>query len=145
MVSIRSGGTGAPPAAILPRVGSSRPAFLACSRSWRTTVGTPDSERTRSVSTRSRASAGSHLYISAIFAPMAVMTYRPVRPPMWKNGKVCSATGCSGSAAAAAASGSAAAARRAARVADTSELLRLVTWLRWVATAPFGRPVVPEV
>ena len=37
-----------------------------------------------------------HLYISASFAPIALDTYSPVKPPMWKNGNVCSDTGCGG-------------------------------------------------
>ena len=62
---------------------------------------------------------------------------------MWKNGKVCSIPDCGAAGSGAASSGRPAITR--ATAPESSVFIRLVTWLRWVAIAPFGSPVVPEV
>ena len=66
---------------------------------------------------------------------------------MWKNGKVCNdADSTAGTAGGATGSPfTVRPATSAATAPDSSVLLRLVTWLRCVPTAPFERPVVPEV
>ena len=61
---------------------------------------------------------------------------------MWKNGKVCSAPGCG---AFGSGGGGQAGDRRAPPPPPSRLFIRLVTWLRCVAIAPFGLPVVPEV
>ncbi len=60
---------------------------------------------------------------------------------MWKNGKVCSAPGCG----ALGSGGAVIPATIRATPPPKRLFIRLVTWLRCVAIAPFGFPVVPEV
>lgn len=58
-------------------------------------------------------------------------------PAMWNIGYISSVPCCPGG-------GSTPESSAVAR-ACSATLSRFVTWLRWVPTAPFGRPVVPEV
>ena len=108
------------------------------SSSWRSTIGTSDVLVMRSLASSSTAVSTSHLYIVTSLVPVAVVTYSPVRPPMWKNGKTCSAAGALGGATVPPAIASPSAPMN--RV-----FMMLVQWFRWVARAPFGMPVVPEV
>ena len=61
---------------------------------------------------------------------------------MWKNGKVCSMPPCGASSGSTAAKSSS---MPRATAPASRVFMKLVMWLRWVATAPFGLPVVPEV
>ena len=142
-VRIRSGGTGAPPEAtpiseVMSRARAARGLQQlahhdrhAGDAGQPVRLDQPHRPRAASTCTSARASCRSRRRRRG-----------PVRPPIWKNGKVCSAPGCG-------AFGSArrgqAGHRRAPRRRPAGVFIRLVTWLRWVAIAPFGLPVVPEV
>ena len=70
------------------------------------------------------------------------MTYSPDSPPMWKNGNTCSDAPCGGGASG---SGGGVPLTAAATAPSSSVFMMFVTWLRCVASAPLGSPVVPDV
>src|SRR4051794_10208099 len=130
-----SGGTSVAPDEMPASDGSSRPWAAAVSSSWNTVVGTPATVVTPSRSTSSTASTGSHLYMRTTLPPAAVNGRRnDWSPPTWKNGNVSRVVG-----------GGAAGPSPAARAPRYTTFMRKAPKFRWVATAPLGRPVVPDV
>src|SRR3569623_1194338 len=106
-------------------------------------VGTPPAEDTRSRSISSKARIGSHLRIITSLAPPIRLGFRLAKHPVaWKKGTLIRLErwGAAGSGA-----GGCSPRRRKARAAPTPPAMMLELMLRWVASAPFGRPVVPEV
>jgi hypothetical protein len=140
MRRIRSGGTGAPPDAMPAKASGGTRSSSGESSSWRSTIGTSEVLVMRSLARSSTAVSMSHLYIVTSLVPVVVAMYRPVRPPMWKNGNTCSAAGCGASD-----GGGDWPAMARARAPRNSVFMMFVQWLRWVARAPLGAPVVPDV
>ena len=138
MRRMRSGGTGAPPAAMAANASGGTCPSWGDSSSWRRIIGTTAVLVMRSLARISTASSTSHLYIVTSFEPIAVDTYSPVSPPMWKNGNTWSEAGCGASSLDGPAMVRATAPRN-------SVFMMFVQWLRCVASAPFGSPVVPDV
>ena len=106
-------------------------------------VGTPPAWVIFSRSMSWKARTGSHLCIITSLAPANRLGFSTAKQPVaWKNGTLIWRARCGplGSA-----SGGASPRRRNDRAAEQAEDRMLVRTLRWVASAPFGLPVVPEV
>ena len=92
-------------------------------------VGTPCMIVTRSFSMTSMAAAGSNRGMSASDAPAIVAALRPTtRPKTWKSGRQPMTTSSD-----------------VISWITVAERVALRWMLRWVSSAPLGRPVVPEV
>ena len=106
-------------------------------------VGTPPADWIFSRSISSKARITSHLYIMTSLAPENRLGLRTAMQPVtWKNGIEISDErwGAFGSGA-----GGASPRRRKLRAPAAAAVMMLELTARWVASAPFGRPVVPEV
>src|SRR4051812_22444849 len=106
-------------------------------------VGTPPAEVTFSRWISSKARITSHLCISTSLAPANRLGFSTAKQPVtWKNGtdKRLARCGRVGSGA-----GGASPRRRKLLALAAPAVMMLVLIERWVASAPFGRPVVPEV
>src|SRR4051794_6673414 len=133
------GGAGAPPPPTETRLDVSVVAKLGDSSRSQLCVGTPTKFVTRSRSISSRARSGSHLRIITSFRPLAkhdIIT--GMQPVTWKRGTTRMNAGAPDGAGA---SGR----RRRSTAARHPKPRRACTTARWVETAPFGRPVVPDV
>ena len=108
-----------------------------------TMAGTPPKMVMRSRSISSRARSGSKWCIMTSLPPAAVLETRTAwQPVAWKRGTDSRLAFWR----AAAHVGHVAAASHACPTVETKKrFIRLETLLRWVPTAPLGRPVVPEV
>src|ERR671912_2043472 len=148
------GGIGAPPPPTAVRLDVSNSWKRGDSSMSQLWVGTPTNEVTRSRSISSSARAGSHRYMITSFTPEEKHpSITGIRPVTWNNGTTRMRTGVAAAAAAAApaaASGDVAASTegawraRSMAVRQPQTLSEWTTGL-WVDTAPFGRPVVPDV
>ena len=97
--------------------------------------------RSRSISSSAR--PASQRYMITIFPPNArLATNTEWHPVAWKNGTDSKYAFCSPAPGAAT---GAASDRAAARDDANTRLIRFVQMLRCVPSAPFGRPVVPDV
>jgi hypothetical protein len=124
-----SSGIAEPPEAQVRRLEASMPSELGWLRMAAYIVGTPCMIVTRSFSMTSMAAAGSNRGMSARDAPATVAALRPTTSPnTWKSGRQ--------------------------PITTSSGVISWITWaervalrwmLRWVSSAPLGRPVVPEV
>jgi len=109
-------------------------------------VGTPLMDVTFSASMIRRASPASHLYMSTMVPPAAVVAYAPqLFAVTWNRGVVRRATGTGTGAFGSGATPVARWVARACACPENTMLKRLATQPRWVSWAPFGKPVVPEV
>jgi len=107
-----------------------------------TIVGTPPNIVIRSRSMSSRARSGSKWCIITSFPPAARLeTMTEWHPVAWKSGTDRRKAACVFSPTGARDVPN----RVAPRVLMKKRLMRLVAMLRWVPTAPLGRPVVPDV
>ncbi len=107
-----------------------------------TMAGTPPNTVIRSLSMSSRARSGSKWCIMTSFPPAAVLvTSRAWHPVAWNSGTDRRLAFCP--------PGDAAfwalVRRMPPTVATKNRFIRLEQLLRWVPTAPLGRPVVPDV
>ena len=138
-----SGADGAPPydtAWMLERSNSSK---RGCSSNCQAMVGTPPTLVMRSRSMSSSAFSASKRRCSTSLLPSSIDGTRMAKHPVaWKNGTDTSGAFCGASGSGA---GSASPRRRKARAWASMALKRLLITLRWLATAPFGVPVVPDV
>ena len=111
-----------------------------------TMAGTPPKVPIRSRSISSRARSGSKWCIITIFPPAAMLvTMTEWHPVAWKSGTESRKAGCVFSGRSPVDSRAAAPKRMEPRELMKKRLIRLVHMLRWVPTAPLGRPVVPDV
>ncbi len=109
-------------------------------------AGTPPKVVTPSRSMSSSARLGSQRCIMTSLPPAStLLTRMEWQPVAWNRGTDSSMTLGPSAAALPAPSEDAAAACRPARMATKNRLMGLVQMLRWVPSAPLGRPVVPEV
>src|SRR5579863_6013386 len=107
-------------------------------------VGTPVRPVIRSFSINSSALAGDQRYIRTSFMPPAIAGISTeCEPVTWNSGTGSRKAACA--APAGGGGGGAPVRRTTARAAEKPTLIRLEMALRWVPSAPFGRPVVPEV
>ena len=108
-----------------------------------TMAGTPPKVPILSRSISSSARSGSKWCIITIFPPAAMLeTMTEWHPVAWKSGTERRNAGWVLSPVV---SSAAVPKRMAPRVLMKKRLIRLVHMLRWVPTAPLGRPVVPDV
>src|SRR3569833_1273909 len=106
-------------------------------------VGTPPAEEIFSRSISSKARIASHLRIITSLAPPNRLGFRIAKQPVaWKNGTEIRLERCGAFGSGA---GGISPRRRKARAAPTPPAMMLELMFRWVARAPFGLPVVPEV
>src|SRR5579859_1425393 len=106
-------------------------------------VGTPPAEVILSRSMISNAFTGSQRRIIASLAPPSRLGLRIAKQPVaWKNGTERSVARCGASGSGA---GGVSPRRRNERAAAQAPAMMLELMLRWVARAPLGFPVVPEV
>src|ERR671917_986581 len=135
-----SGGAGAPPPPTLTRLDVSKSANRgdwSRSQLW---VGTPTKLVTCSRSISSRARSGSHLYMITSFRPLAKQpSMTGIDPVTWNSGTIRMNEG--------AGRVPAASGPRRNRSTAARQLYPRRAWVtaRCVDTAPFGRPVVPDV
>src|SRR5579875_2488246 len=106
-------------------------------------VGTPPTLLIRSRSISSKARTGSHLRIITILAPANRLGLRIAKQPVaWKKGTLIREARCG---ALGSGAGGASPRRRNERAAEAPWAMLLELTFRWLAIAPFGFPVVPEV
>ena len=107
-------------------------------------VGTPPVELTFSRSISRIAGSASQRRISTILPPAFIVGPSVAdRPVAWKNGTTRRVTRCGSLCGSLSGTGSPA--RRKLRTAEMPPAPMFEVMLRWVPSAPFGRPVVPEV
>ena len=139
-----SGGIGAPPPPTDRRLDVSRVAKVSASSRSQLIVGTPTKLVTRSCSISSSARFGSHLYVMTSLAPLTNdPSITGTRPVTWNSGthSMNAVCGAPPSSTEAGSSGS----RRLPTAARAAKASNALSTARCVETAPFGRPVVPEV